>query len=158
MSDLRDYIAEAESFLKPPKGLREMYAEDPQFTVAMLVKHARESGTMIRKAAVYALGQLGDETALPQLQAQLSAEDAAGVRDAIKAAIAGIELASVTKGASETDRQRIIANVYDGRDPHAKPGEMPRTAPVASASKGGCLSVVLLIAVPVGIAVARSLQ
>lgn len=70
----------------------------------------------IRKAAAYALGQIGDSATVAALVSRLNIERAAGVREAIIAAISAINLAPDPEY-SQLDRRKIIEDVYYGRRP-----------------------------------------
>jgi HEAT repeat protein len=146
MSGVRDYLTEADGMLGCPKPLRQMYAEDAEYTMRKLVDFF-ESGDLQRKAAIYALGQLGDEAALPMLREQIGRESKPGLRDAARAAIAALEHASLQKGSSEMDRRQVIDNVYNGRAPfqNTQPEQ-----PAEPSKAGGCLVLIVALGLPIG--------
>src|SRR5262245_18410482 len=69
-------------------------------------------GPTLRKAAAYALGQIGDTRTLKPLQDCYLNEEAAGVKEAMVAAMTAIKLAPEGSGYSQLDRRQIIEDVY----------------------------------------------
>lgn len=110
---LRDYLKEAESFTKAPRPLAQMVAEDRSGVLEVLENIGRDSGTMVRKTVVYALGQIGDESSLSYLREVAAGDEAEGVRDAATAAIEAITQAPARAGFTDTDRRVIIRDVYN---------------------------------------------
>lgn len=109
----RDYIKEAESMLGTPKPLKELLEEARVPTMEKLFGFLNIDNTMIRKATVYALGQIGDPCAIEQLELRLKIEPASGIIDAIKASIAALKNRPVDKF-SELERRQYISDVYKG--------------------------------------------
>jgi HEAT repeat protein len=69
---------------------------------------------MIRKAAAYALGQIGEPRSMKQLREFYENESADDVRDAMVASMTAIKLAP-TPVHSQLDRRQIIEDVYNNR-------------------------------------------
>jgi HEAT repeat protein len=71
---------------------------------------------MIRKAAAYALGQIGEPKSMNQLRQFFENESADGVRDAMLASMTAIKLAPAPQN-TQTERRQIIEDVYKNRRP-----------------------------------------
>ena len=146
----RDFLDQASNYLHTPKPLSEMLVDDRVYVTDKLLDILRTGGIYERKYAAFALGQIGDESTLKALRGAQDQETKEGVHDAIAAAIAGIEAASIQMGASENDRRRVIQNAYEGLSPfvgkESPVNEKPSSSAV-SASKGGCLSLIAGIAI-----------
>lgn len=111
---LRDFIKDADSFLEPPKPFRDLLIANPDELMKVLQKFAVDSGTYQRKAAVFALGQIGNPLCLDTLNQVASSDQASGVRDVARASIAAIEQAPFDRGHTELERRKIIEKTYDG--------------------------------------------
>ena len=117
----RDYLEEASSILRTPAPFADLLKTNPDQVLGNLVNalgyNQGLSSTMLRKAAAYALGQIGDSRTMVQLRQRYQDEQADGVRDALVASMTAIKLAPAESGHSQSDRCQIIGDVYDGRRP-----------------------------------------
>jgi hypothetical protein len=124
-SEPRNYLEEATDFVGAPAPLSELLKTNREEVIHNLVNSLNlnpnvESqgipmGPTIRKAAAYALGQIGEPSTVNILKMRLNIEQASGVRDAIIASISAINLAPDGPDYTQIDRQRIIEDVYKGR-------------------------------------------
>ena len=117
----RDYLKEASSVIfKDEVSLAEIAKSDHHGVVRKLLRVIAEARNpmqaMLRKAAAYGLGQIGEPKAMKQLRAFYDDESADGVRDAMRASLTAIRLAPRPEH-SESERCKIIGNVYDNRQP-----------------------------------------
>ena len=117
----RDYLQEASSVIfKDSVSLGSLLETDPDGVVGNLLgviaKADGMMGPTLRKAAAYALGQVGEPRSVKQLRGFYDRESAPGVRDAMRASLTAIKLApSPTHPQSE--RCEIIDDVYHDRRP-----------------------------------------
>ncbi len=116
----RNYLAEASSVIFRDKvQLGDLAKSDPMGVAGNLFRVIDNAdgltGPMFRKAAAYALGQLGAQSTLKALRERHGRETAPGVIDAMVAAMTAIKVAPRDDGHSESDRQQIIEDVYEGR-------------------------------------------
>jgi hypothetical protein len=116
----RNYLAEAADVIFGKKvPLEELAESDPMGVAGNLFRVMDEAkgvnGPMFRKAAAYAIGQLGALTTLDALRERHGSETAPGVVDAMLAAMTAIKLAALENGHSQLERQQIIQDVYEGR-------------------------------------------
>lgn len=117
----RDYLEEASSVIfGNTVPLSELVESDHHQVVGNLLsvlKKARgEMQAMIRKAAAYALGQIGEPKSMEQLRECYEHEPADGVQDAMLASMTAIKLAP-TPTYSQLERRLIIDDVYHNRRP-----------------------------------------
>ena len=126
----RDYLKEADGWLNAPAPLKELLNRNRDEVMRNLVNAVNLDSNVqftigttsipmsptIRKAAVYALGQIGEPSTIETLADRLNREQASGVKEAIVASISAIKLAPAPQH-SELERRRIIGDVYDGRMP-----------------------------------------
>ena len=122
VSPLRDYLEEATSFVGAPVPLSQLLETNRVEVIQNLVNSLNwDAGNMMdpatRKAAAYALGQIGDPSIVSILTRRLSIERASGVKDAIVASISAINLAPEGPSYTQLDRRRIIEDVYKNRRP-----------------------------------------
>lgn len=118
----RDYLEEASSVIFQNKVSLSAKAESNPVHVVInllnVLENAREEmQAMIRKAATYALGQIGHVETLEPLRGYFEIEQAPGVKDAMLAAMTAIKLAPDDASFSQIDRCKIIDDVYHGRRP-----------------------------------------
>jgi hypothetical protein len=116
----RNYLAEASDVIFGNKvQLAELAESDPMGVAGNLfrvIDDAKDlSGPTLRKAAAYALGQLGAFPTLKALKERHARETAPGVVDAMLAAMTAIKLAPNENGHSQAERRQIIEDVYEGR-------------------------------------------
>jgi hypothetical protein len=120
MSEPRDYLKEATDFVGAPAPLGGLLktnrAEVIQNLLNAIHLNVNMMSTMVRKAAVYALGQIGDPSTVNALMSRLNIEQASGVKDAIVASISAINLAPDPEY-SQLNRRKIIEDIYNGRRP-----------------------------------------
>jgi hypothetical protein len=117
----RDYLQEASSVIfKDAVSLASLLDSNPDGVVGNLLHViATAQGTMgppIRKAAAYALGQIGESRSVKQLRGFYDKERADGVRDAMRASLTAIKLAPAP-GHSQMERCQIIEDVCHDRRP-----------------------------------------
>ena len=115
----RDYLKEAPDVILGNKVLLSQLAEqNPDQVVGNLLgalaKARNPMQSMIRKAAAYGLGQLGEPKSMNQLRQFFESEPADGVRDAMTASMTAIKLAPRPQH-TELERCQIIEDVYRGR-------------------------------------------
>ena len=126
-SEPRDYLREATGFVNAPAPLGELIKTKRREVIQNLINHLNldadirhetgiPMGPTIRKAAAYALGQIGDVSTVDVLAARLNIERASGVREAIVASISAINIAP-DPGYTQLDRRKIIEDVYNNRRP-----------------------------------------
>jgi len=140
MDDLRDYVAEASSILRrgdPMSGLapqarplQEIVEQDRKQAIELLRQLLQSGNGTFRKNAAFALGQIGDPSAIDALVQRKGEEIARGNIDAIHAAIETLNTIPLSSGSSELDRRRMVDDVYKGRPPD-------RTQLATSAPTGG---------------------
>lgn len=126
ISPPRDYLDEATGFVGAPRPLKELLKTNRAEVIHNLVNalnldtNIQQGGIpmspTIRKAAAYALGQIGDSSTVAALTSRLNIERASGVREAIVASISAINLAPDPEY-TELDRRKIIEDVYNRRRP-----------------------------------------
>ena len=117
----RDYLEEASSVVFGNKvSLAELVESDHHQVVGNLLyvleKNRGEMQAMIRKAAAYALGQIGKPRSMKQLREYYDREPADGVQDAMRASMTALKLAP-TRTHSQLERRKIIEDVYKSRRP-----------------------------------------
>ncbi len=117
----RDYLSEASDIIFGNKiSLAQRSEVDHHQVVGNLLgvlsKARGDTQAMIRKAAAYALGQIGEPRSMKQLREFYEIEPADGVRDAIAAAMTAIKVAP-TPAYSEFERCQAIDDVYHNRRP-----------------------------------------
>lgn len=121
VSPPRDYLEEAIGFVGAPAPLSQLLETNRIDVIQNLVNALNQDVNMmspsIRKAAAYALGQIGDPSTVTILSNRLNVERASGVRDAIVASISAINLAPEGSNYTQLDRRRIIEDVYNKRRP-----------------------------------------
>jgi hypothetical protein len=115
----RDYLEEASDIIFGNKvPLTTLLESEPDKVIGNLlgvIKRAQgEMQAMIRKAAAFALGQIGEPKSMKQLREFYDGEDADGVKEAMVASMTAIKLAP-TPIHSESERRQIIEDVYHGR-------------------------------------------
>ncbi|HEV7396042.1 MAG TPA: HEAT repeat domain-containing protein [Pyrinomonadaceae bacterium] len=115
----RDYLQEASSVIfKDSVSLGSLLDSDPDGVVGNLLRTVATAqgvmGPTLRKAAAYALGQIGEPRSVKQLREFYDQEPADGVRDAMRASLTAIKLAP-TPTHSQLERCRIIDDVYHDR-------------------------------------------
>lgn len=117
----RNYLEEASSILKTPAPLTDLYTANPVEVIMNLLNALNYDGgmmsPMIRKAAAYALGQIGEVNTIGHLKKRHDVEPARGVKEAIVAAVSAINIAPAADGHSQMDRCQIIGEVYQGQRP-----------------------------------------
>ena len=117
----RDYLEEASSVIFANKiSLTERAEADHHQVVGNLLgviaKAQNPMQAMIRKAAAYGLGQIGEPKSAAQLRVFCEGETADGVRQAMIASLTAIKLAPRPEH-SQSERLRIIGDVYKDRQP-----------------------------------------
>lgn len=117
----RDYLNEASDVIFGNKiSLTELLEVNPDQVVGNLLgviaKARNPMQAMIRKAAAYGLGQVGEPRSLPQLRTFFENESADGVRDAMLGSMTAIRLAPAPAH-SQSERCQIIEDVYKNRRP-----------------------------------------
>jgi hypothetical protein len=119
----RDYLREASSIIFGDKvSLASLVEDDVEGVLNNLFRVLDTAqgmmGPSLRKAAVYALGQIGDLSTLTRLQDSYREQhNPPGVQEAMAAAMTAIKVAPSGTGYSQLDRRQIIEDVYDGRRP-----------------------------------------
>jgi HEAT repeat protein len=118
---MRDYLKEASDVIFGNKvSLGEGAEVNPDQVVGNLLgaiaKARNPMQAMIRKAAAYGLGQIGEPKSMKQLRQFFENESADGVRDAMIAAMTAIKLAP-TPQHTQLERCQIIEDVYNSRRP-----------------------------------------
>jgi HEAT repeat protein len=114
-----DYLEQASSVIFGNKvSLTDLVESDHHQVVGNLLhvleKSRGELQAMRRKAAAYALGQIGEPRSMKQLREYFEREPADGVRDAMLASMTAIKLAP-TPTHSQLERRKIIGDVYKRR-------------------------------------------
>ena len=122
----RDYLEEASDVIfGNTVSLAELVESEPEMVMEGLLEALEKSQpertrnpmhAMIRKAAVYALGQIGDSRLLGLLRGFYVDEKAPGVQQAMVASMTAIKLAP-TPAHSQLERRQIIEDVYNNRRP-----------------------------------------
>jgi hypothetical protein len=116
----RNYLQEASGFFKDSVALTTLVETDPHGVVSKLLGAiAKADGMMgptVRKAAAYALGQVGEPGSAKQLRDFCNRESVESVRIAMRASLTAIKLAPAATH-SQSQRCEIIGDVYDGRRP-----------------------------------------
>ena len=123
----RNYLREATSFVNAPEPLDVLIINKRNEVIHNLIDYLNldadirhETGIpmepTIRKAAAYALGQIGDVSTLNVLQNRLNIERASGVKEAIIASISAINIAPDPLH-TQIERRKIIEDVYNNRRP-----------------------------------------
>ena len=118
---MRDYLKEASDIIFGNKvSLGEAVEVNPDQVVGNLlgaIARARNPmQSMIRKAAAYGLGQIGEPKSMKQLREFFENESADGVRDAMLASMTVIKLAPAPQH-TQSERCKIIDDVYHNRRP-----------------------------------------
>lgn len=109
----RDFIERANNWFSVP--LRELLESNRADVIAKLI-HIMETGAnMDRKAAAYALGQIGDSDLIQPLESAISRESVKGVREAMEASYVALQKAPADQGHNELARRKIIDDVYYNR-------------------------------------------
>ena len=111
----RDFLQQAGSIFRSPKPLAVLLQESEADVIQQMIELLKSPNTMARKAAAYALGQIGKRDFLPILEQAATREQAKGVREAMEASLVAIQRLSSEDGHSELERRRMIDNVYYGR-------------------------------------------
>ena len=117
----RDYLKEASDIIFGNKvSLGQLAEENPDQVVgnllAVIAKANKPMQAMVRKAAAYGLGQIGEPRSLKQLKTFFENETADGVRDAMIASMTAIKLAP-TPQHTQSERCQLIDDVYHNRKP-----------------------------------------
>jgi hypothetical protein len=123
----RDYLEEASDVIfGNTVSLAELLESEPEMVMEGLLQaiekaHAERERNpmhaMIRKAAVYALGQIGDPRLLEILREFYNDHrEVAGVKEAMVASMTAIKLAPTPKH-SQLERRQLIEDVYNNRRP-----------------------------------------
>jgi hypothetical protein len=123
----RNYLREATSFVNAPGPLDVLIINQRNEVIHNLIDYLNldadirhetgiPMGPTIRKAAAYALGQIGDVSTLNVLQNRLNIERASGVKEAIVASISAINIAPDPLH-TQMERRKIIEDVYNNRRP-----------------------------------------
>ena len=118
---MRDYLTEASDVIFGNKiNLGEAVKGSPDQAVGNLlgvIARARNPmQAMLRKAAAYGLGQIGEPKSMKQLKEFFENESAEGVREAMLASMTAIKLAP-TPQHTQSERCKIIDDVYHSRRP-----------------------------------------
>ena len=118
---MRDYLKEASDVIFGNKvSLGDAAEANPDQVVGNLLgviaKARNPMQAMIRKAAAYGLGQLGEPKSMNQFRQLFETESADGVRDAMLASMTAIKLAPRPEH-TEQERCQIIEDVYKNRRP-----------------------------------------
>ncbi len=142
MDELRDYVAEAAAILRrgdPMSGLdaratplQELIAQNRSKAIQLLIQLLQNGNGTYRKNAAFALGQIGDPTAIQSLVEQKAKESARGNIEAIDAALVTLRTIPLSTSTSDIDRRRMVDNVYEGRPP----GWTPDSSSTATAGAG----------------------
>lgn len=122
LDEPRDYIAEANGLFKVGAdgvSLRKLIENDKNGVINVLINIMTDNGSgalsqnMSKKAAAYALGQIGDPIALNALRNQYSIERVKGTKEAIGASITAICQAPDGPEHDEFERRKIIQREYN---------------------------------------------
>jgi HEAT repeat protein len=118
---MRDYLKEASDVIFGNKIslASELEAMPDQVVGNLLGVIARARNpmqSMIRKAAAYGLGQIGEPRSIKQLREFFENESADGVRDAMLASMTAIKMAPAPQH-TQSERCKIIDDVYHNRKP-----------------------------------------
>lgn len=118
---MRDYLTEASDVIFGNKvnlgqGAKGNPAQVVGNLLGVIAKARNPMQAMIRKAAAYGLGQIGEPRSLTQLREFFENESADGVRDAMLASMTAIKLAP-TPLHTESERCKIIDDAYHNRRP-----------------------------------------
>ena len=118
---MRDYLKEASDVIFGNKvSLAEAAEVNSDQVVGNLLgviaKARNPMQAMIRKAAAYGLGQIGEPKSMNQLKQFFGQEPADGVRDAMIASMTAIKLAPAPQY-TQSERCQIIDDVYKNRRP-----------------------------------------
>ena len=116
-----DYLQQASSVLFSNKiSLGDELEANPDQVIANLLRVIAEARNpmqaMLRKAATYGLGQIGEPRSMRQLKQFFKNEPADGVREAMVASMTAIKLAP-TPEHTQLERCKIIDDVYHNRRP-----------------------------------------
>lgn len=121
VSPPRNYLEEATGFVGAPDSLSRLLEINRVQVIKNLVNALNQDINLgspsVRKAAAYALGQIGDPSTVAILTNRLNIERAPGVRDALVASISAINLAPEGPSYSQLDRRKIIEDVCNRRRP-----------------------------------------
>jgi hypothetical protein len=125
--DAPDYLADAERQLRQDKYIAVVGLQMPAESFATLRSTQRADRvrevliqalgvpSYSRKAAAFALGQLGDPKAIPVLYEYRRNAPSRGDGEAAHAALEALLELSVDSGATEAERRKAVENVYHGR-------------------------------------------
>ncbi len=116
-SEPRDFLKQAEGMLNPPKPFSMLVEENRPLVLSSLANFLTVGGTYERKYAAFSLGQIGDASAIAELEKCLIRESVQGVREAIGASIAALKIVPSNNGYTDLDRRMVIEDVYNGRSP-----------------------------------------
>ncbi len=116
---MRDYLKEASDVIFGNKIslASELEARPDQVVgnlLGVIAKARNPMQSMIRKAAAYGLGQIGEPRSMKQLREFFEHESADGVRDAMLASMTAIKLAPAPQH-TQSERCKIIDDVYNNR-------------------------------------------
>ena len=115
----RDYLKEASEMIYGNKVdlgnlVEECTGQVSANLISVLTRARAPMQAMIRKAAAYGLGQVGDPGSVEKLNHFLDNEEADGVKDAMLAALTAINVAPRPIH-SDAERRQIIEDVYHRR-------------------------------------------
>lgn len=113
--DSRDFLKEAERYLEAPRPLRELVRSQRQVVVEVLGAFLRTGDTYQRKYAAFAMGQLGYEVFLYDIEEVLRNETGHGVRVALLSAQAVIQALPASQSSSDLERRRMLTREYERR-------------------------------------------
>jgi hypothetical protein len=117
----RDYLQEASDIIFGNKiSLGSVAEQNPDEVVGNLLRVLANAWkplqAMLRKAAAYGLGQVGEPRSMRQLREFFEMEPADGVRDAMLASMTAIKVVPRPQHTA-SERLQIIEDVYNNRRP-----------------------------------------
>lgn len=125
--DAPDYLADAERHLRedpfaaavglkmPAESFATLRSTQRTDEVLSVLLSALGVPSYSRKAAAFALGQLGDPRAIPALERHRASERSRGDVEATSAALAVLREMPANEESTEADRRKAVENAYHGR-------------------------------------------
>jgi len=107
----RDFILNADIWLKPPVELRFFVDNNKDDAVKFLEGNLSDGAMHVRKYAAYALGQIGDHRLSEVFDTLIKRETDQSMIDVMKACHTALQVAPSEKGFTEYQRRLIIDNI-----------------------------------------------